>query len=312
MRMYIQEMGRTLALPQGAEETAPMGDGGWEMPDAGCWMPDAGLTRQWPGRKGGEGRSHADGAHAGATAAVRDGEGLVQVQVAHVGADVAGAAEADLGVHVGAVHINQPAVLVDDAADVLDGFLEDAVGGGVSHHERGEFGAVLLSLGPEVGEADVAVVVAGHGHDAQAGHDGAGGVGAVGGGRDQTDAPMIIAARIEVSADDEQAGVFALGAGVGLEGDGGKAGDFGEPGFKLAEERGVAGGLFAGREGVQAPELGPGHGEHFRGGVELHGAGAQRDHGAGEREVARLQLADVAEHLGLGMVAVEDGMSEEE
>jgi hypothetical protein len=59
--------------------------------------------------------AHADGAHAGTAAAVRDGEGLVQVQVADVRADVAGAAQADLGVHVGAVHVDLTAVAVDDA-----------------------------------------------------------------------------------------------------------------------------------------------------------------------------------------------------
>ncbi len=39
-----------------------------------------------------------------------------------------------------------------------------------------------------------------------------------------------------VCADDEQAGVFALGAGIGLERDGGEAGDFGQPVFELLEE----------------------------------------------------------------------------
>ena len=42
----------------------------------------------------------------------------MQVEVADVGADVAGAAEADLRVHVGAVHVHLAAVLVDDRADL--------------------------------------------------------------------------------------------------------------------------------------------------------------------------------------------------
>jgi hypothetical protein len=58
---------------------------------------------------GQEGRQvglHADGAHARAAAAVRDAEGLVQVEVAHVGADDAGGGEAHLRIHVGAVHVH--------------------------------------------------------------------------------------------------------------------------------------------------------------------------------------------------------------
>src|SRR5207245_11213216 len=60
----------------------------------------------------------ADRSHAGATPPVRDAEGLVEVQVADVGTDVARAAEADLRVHVGAVHVDLAAVLVHDAADL--------------------------------------------------------------------------------------------------------------------------------------------------------------------------------------------------
>ena len=61
-----------LALPQGAAEMA--GDG---LIAAG---PDHGMA----GQERGQMRGHADGAHAGAAAAVRDAEGLVQIEMAHV------------------------------------------------------------------------------------------------------------------------------------------------------------------------------------------------------------------------------------
>ena len=70
---------------------------------------------------------HADRPHARTAAAVRDAERLVQVEVADVGADVTRAAEADLRVHVGAVHVDLAAVLVHDPADLPDRALEDAV-----------------------------------------------------------------------------------------------------------------------------------------------------------------------------------------
>ena len=114
-----------------------------------------------------------------------------------------------------------------------------------------------------------------------------------------------------VGADGEEAGVFALGAGVGLEGDGVEAGDFGEPGFEFGEELLVAGGLIGGGEGVDFAELGPGDGDHFRGFVEFHGAGAEGDHAGGEGEVFGLEAVDVAEHFVLGVVLVEDGMLKE-
>ena len=80
----------------------------------------------------------ADRADAGATAAVGDAECLVQVEVADVGAEVAGAAQPDLRVHVGAVHVHLAAVLVDDVAHLGDRLLEDAVRRRVRDHQRRE------------------------------------------------------------------------------------------------------------------------------------------------------------------------------
>jgi hypothetical protein len=63
---------------------------------------------------------HADGSHAGAAAAVRNSEGLVQVEVAYVRAYFAGRGKAHLRVHVGAVHVNQSAAGVDGIDHFLD------------------------------------------------------------------------------------------------------------------------------------------------------------------------------------------------
>ena len=125
--MYTHEMARMLALPYGAAETAP--DRLRRRPGRCTGM--AGQERR-------EVRGHADRAHARAAAAVRDAERLVQVEVADVGADVARAGEADLRVHVRAVHVDLAAVLVDDLADLADRLLEHAVRRGVGDHQRGE------------------------------------------------------------------------------------------------------------------------------------------------------------------------------
>ncbi len=78
--MYAHEMSRMLALPHGAAEMAP---------DA---LLAADRHHRVLRQKLRQVRGHADGTHARAAAAVRDAEGLVQVQVAHVGAHVGRAA----------------------------------------------------------------------------------------------------------------------------------------------------------------------------------------------------------------------------
>ena len=71
-----------------------------------------------------------------------------------------GLVQADLGVHVGAVHVDLPAVAVDDLADLLHVFLEHAMRGGVGDHQGGEIVLVLLGLGFQVCDFDVAVRIA--------------------------------------------------------------------------------------------------------------------------------------------------------
>jgi hypothetical protein len=90
---------------------------------------------------------------------VRNGEGLVQVDVANVSTIVAWAAEADLCIHVGAIQIHLTAGSVNDRADLADLLLEYAVRGGIGHHQGGEFVRVLGGLGLEVVEVDVALGV---------------------------------------------------------------------------------------------------------------------------------------------------------
>ena len=81
---------------------------------------------------------HADRPHARPAAAVRNAEGLVQIQMADIRADIAGPVKPDLRIHVRAVHVNLPAVLVDDLADLLDRFFEHAMRGRISDHQHGE------------------------------------------------------------------------------------------------------------------------------------------------------------------------------
>ena len=106
----------------------------------------------------------------------------------------AGPREADLRVHVRAVHVDLAAVLVDDGADLADRLLEDAVRRGVGHHQRAERVRVLRGLRAQVGDVDVAVRVAGDRHDLEAGHHRARRVRAVGGDGDEAHVAVRVAA----------------------------------------------------------------------------------------------------------------------
>ena len=75
-------------------------------------------------------RFNTDRPHAGSAAAMRDAEGLVEIEVADISAHIAGPGKADKGIHVGAVEVNLAAILVRDLADFANRLLEHAMGGG--------------------------------------------------------------------------------------------------------------------------------------------------------------------------------------
>ena len=256
-------------------------------------------------------RLDADRADARAATAVGNAEGLVQVQVRHVAAELARGAEADHGVHVGAVDVHLAAVVMNDAADFADAFFEHAVGRRVGDHQRGEVLAVLDGLGAQVFDVDVAAGIAGGDDHAHAGHVGGGRVGAVGGRRDQADVATVFATALVIGANRQQAGVFTLGTGVRLQRDRVVTGGGAEHRFQFIGQLLVTGALLGRGERVQGAEFGPGHRDHFAGGVEFHGARTQRDHGAIQRQVLVGELAQVAHQLGFRVVTVEHRVAED-
>ena len=197
---------------------------------------------------------------------------------------------------------------MDDLADFADAFFVHAVGGGVGNHQRAEGVFVLLGFGSEIGDIDVAVFVGIDNDDFHAQHLRGGRVGAVGRTRNQADVALGLAVGFVVAADGQDAGVLALGAGVGLDGDGVKSGNGFELRFQAMNHFQIACGLLARGKGVDFGELGPGNRQHFAGGVELHGAGAERNHTAVHRQIAVFEFFQIAQHFVFGVVAVEHGV----
>mmetsp|Transcript_25440 Transcript_25440/g.63819 ORF Transcript_25440/g.63819 Transcript_25440/m.63819 type:complete len:610 (+) Transcript_25440:1381-3210(+) len=252
--------------------------------------------------------AHTDRTHTGTAAAVRNAEGLVQVQMAHVGADVARAGERNLRVHVGAVQVHLATVLVNDLAHLFDARLEDAMSTRVGDHEGGQVVAVLLGLGAQIVHVNVAARIAAHRHHAQASHYAGGRVGAVRRHRDQAHVAVTLALGGQVLADGQHAGVLALRASVRLQCASVHTGEHGQIVFQPRHHGFVAEGLVARHERVNVGELTPAERSHLRGSVQLHGARAQRDHGGLQTEVARREQVNVAHQLGLAVIGAEGRM----
>ena len=133
-----------LADPYGAAATGP-------TPVEGPHSDASG----WFGRKGARCARTRPAPTPGPPAAVRDAEGLVQVQVRHVRPEPTGLRQAHEGVEVRAVDIHLTSRVVDLGAEVGDGLLEDSVRRRVGHHDRRKVVRVLGDPGGEVGHIDI-------------------------------------------------------------------------------------------------------------------------------------------------------------
>ena len=178
----------------------------------------------------------------------------------------------------------------------------------IRHHQRGELVGIRGDFGLQIVHADVSVIIAGHGHHFHAAHDRAGRIRAVRGGRDEAHIAMMMAMRVVEAANRQKAGVLALRARIRLERHGVKSCALGQPGLQIAKEVLVALALIARAKRMQRIHFRPAQRHHFGGRVQLHRAGAERDHAAIQRDVLHLQAMQVAHHLRLAVVAVEDGM----
>ena len=166
-------------------------------------------------------------------------------------------------------------------------------------------------LGLQVTEVDGAVRAALDYRDPEPGQHRAGRVGAVRRLRDQAHVPVLLAARGVVGPDRQQAGQFALGAGVRLDGHRVVAGEPGQPDLERVDQLQVASGLRGRDERMQPGELRPADRLHLGRRVQLHRARAERDHRAVQGDVEVGQPSQVAQHRGLAAVSAEHRMGEE-
>ena len=242
-------------------------------------------------------------AGAGAAAAVGGGEGLVEVQVDHVEAHVAGADHPHDRVEIGPVVVAQAPRVVDDPGDLQDVPVKNPHRVGVGQHQTGGVRPHGAAQGLHI---HAAVFAGGDVHHREARHDGGGRIGAVGGVGDDDLGPGGVVPPGVVRLDEQQAGELAVGPGGGLEGHGVHAGDLPQELFGFVENLQTALDRLLGLEGVNLGEQG-GH-VLVDLGVVLHGAGAQGVEavvhpvdplGQGRVVAGQLRLGDVGQVQGL-------------
>ena len=176
-----------------------------------CFVP--GLCGQEIRQMGGT----TNGACTRTSASVGHGKCFVQIQVANVGSDKTGTGQANLGIHIGSVHINLSAVLMNDTAHFTNVRFENTVGRRISNHATGKSGSVFAGFVFPVFQVDVTVGIAFNLNYGKACLSGTGGIGSVSRIGDKDDISAGLTLGFEIFPDHPQSGIFAGGPGIGLQ-----------------------------------------------------------------------------------------------
>ena len=242
---------------------------------------------------------HTHRARARPAAAVRRAEGLVQVEVHDVEAQLGRLGDPDDRVQVGAVAVDQPAGLVHQPGDLQHVLLEEAQRVGIGQHEAHHR---VVQVGLESLQIDVAAAIRGQFDHLQAGHARRRRVSAVRRVGHQDLGALGLTPVDLVLAHDQHAGQLAVRAGCGLQRHCVKACHLGQVDLQLQQELHGALHHVLVLQRVDVGEAGQGSRLLVHLGVVLHGARTQGIEGRVDTHIALAQSHEVAYHIQLAQL----------
>ena len=237
-----------------------------------------------------------------------NGEGLVQVQMGNIAAELTRLCEAHLRVQVCAVHVDLTTRGMHKLANLRYLRLKHAVRRGISNHDASDLIAVLLDLRLQIININRAVGCGRHTRNLKPGKRCGCGIRAVRRKRNKHGITLVIAVSLVVGTNSTQTTVLTGCTGVWLQRHDIVSGDSNQPVGQLLDELMPALSLIGGHQRVNIRKFGPGNRFHFRSRVKFHSARTQRNHRAVQGQILIREVAQVAHHLGLGTVLMEDGV----
>ncbi len=215
---------------------------------------------------------NGNGTHAGTTASVRNGKGLMQVEMANIGTYQGRFGKPHLRIHVGAVHVYLSPCIVDNPHHLLYGGFKYTMGGRISNHEGRQVLTMSFRFLLQITDIDIPHVIAFYHNDFKSGHGGASRIGPVCRCRYEHHIPIPFSPVLMVFPDHHQTGIFTGGSRVWLERNCFKPCNDLQKMAQLGEQLLIAFGLVEGNKRMQVPELGPAERKHFNSRIQFHRA----------------------------------------
>src|SRR5215211_7011485 len=116
------------------------------------------------------GNTHRPNTRSAAT--VRYAEGLMEIEMADIGAEAARSRQSEQRIEVGSIHIDLASGLMHHVAQLDDALLEDTMRGGIGHHDRRQLIMMVGDLSTQVPQVNRAVGGSLHHHNLESRHRG--------------------------------------------------------------------------------------------------------------------------------------------
>ena len=169
------------------------------------------------GKEGNQMFGHADRSHAGTTSTVRYGKCFMKIEVADVGSDCRRIGNSNLGIHVGAIHIDQTAGFVNDATHFFDFRFENTVSRRIRNHKSCQIVGVFFGFFSQIVHIHIAFFVAVNHYGRIPCLNCTGRIGSVGRGRYEHYVAMFVSDAFQIACYHNQPGIFSGRTRIGLE-----------------------------------------------------------------------------------------------
>ena len=245
----------------------------------------------------GQMRLHPNRPHARPPAAMRNGKGFMQVQMANIAANFARFHQPHQRIHICAVQIHLPPKVMGNTANLAHGFFKHPMRAGIGDHAGRQPIARRRRLLRKIDQIHIAIGRRFYHHHLHPRHLRRCRVCAMRRHRNKANLAPILAPRAVIGGNRQKPRIFALRARIGLHGKGIIARDLAQLCRQILNRRRIALHLIGGGKGMNGRKFWPCDWHHFRRRIQLHRAAAQRDHRTVKRQIAVRQTPHIAHHF---------------
>mmetsp|Transcript_24853 Transcript_24853/g.57279 ORF Transcript_24853/g.57279 Transcript_24853/m.57279 type:complete len:213 (-) Transcript_24853:1798-2436(-) len=207
-----------------------------------------------------------------------DAESLVQVQMAHISSNKTRTGKTNLGIHVCTIHVYLSTSIMNNTNYVLDTLLKHAKGGRIGDHEGSNISVMLGNFCFQVNNITVSFIIIIYHNNFHTSHGCRCRISSMSRLGDKTNVTVPFSNRCKITFNSHEPSKLSSSSRVGLSRNSCKTSNFCKVFVKILNQLMVSLDLISGGKGVNVGKFRPGHRNHLRYSIQLHGTRPKGNH----------------------------------